>query len=158
MVRGNLQTTRNNRHDGDELTVFRQNQFFFLALVFSLHPDSMVKRLNLYITLHYIALLMNTHRDILFNGFSYIFKACWWNFVFQNRCAKTDVPGPWHIFTSLCLLCVFELRTHLLSTKTRSSSPNWSSSMSLTFASFATASGRGSELRGLSAPEKEQIL
>ena len=43
--------------------------------------------------------------------------------------------------------------THLLSKKTRSSSPNWSSSMSLTFASFATASGRGSELRGLSAPE-----
>lgn len=43
MVRGNLQTTRNNRHDGDELTVFRQNQFFFLALVFSLHPDSMAK-------------------------------------------------------------------------------------------------------------------
>lgn len=43
MVRGNLQTTRNNRHDGDELTVFRQNQFFFLALVFSLHPDSMGK-------------------------------------------------------------------------------------------------------------------
>lgn len=43
MMRGNLQTTRNNRHDGDELTVFRQNQFFFLALVFSLHPDSMAK-------------------------------------------------------------------------------------------------------------------
>lgn len=44
MVCGDLQTTRNNRHDGDELTVFRQNQFFFLALVFSLHPDGTGKR------------------------------------------------------------------------------------------------------------------
>lgn len=37
---GNLQTTRNNRHNGDELTVFRENQFFFLALIFSFHPES----------------------------------------------------------------------------------------------------------------------
>lgn len=40
MVRGDLQTTRNDRHDGDELTVLGQNQFFFLALIFSLHPES----------------------------------------------------------------------------------------------------------------------
>ena len=49
-----------------------------------------------------------------------------------------------------------KLSTHLSSKKTRSSSPNWSSSMSLTFASLATATGKGSELRGLSAPDKSQ--
>lgn len=43
MVCGNLQTTWNNRHDGDELTVFRKNQLFFLALVFSFHPDGVTK-------------------------------------------------------------------------------------------------------------------
>lgn len=35
VVGGDLQTTWNHRHDGDELAVFRQDQFFLLALVFS---------------------------------------------------------------------------------------------------------------------------
>jgi len=59
VVGGNLQTTQNNRHNRDELTVFRQNQFFFLALVFSLHPDSTGKGSTF------------TH-----STFTYFFQAC----------------------------------------------------------------------------------
>lgn len=43
MVCRNLQTAWNNCHDCDELTVFRENQFLFLALIFSLHPESIRK-------------------------------------------------------------------------------------------------------------------
>lgn len=39
VVGGDLQAAWDNRHDGDELALFRQNQFFFLALVLPLHPD-----------------------------------------------------------------------------------------------------------------------
>lgn len=40
MVCGHLQAAWNNCHDGDELTFLGQNQFFFLALILSLHSDS----------------------------------------------------------------------------------------------------------------------
>lgn len=49
MVRGDLQPARNDRHDGDELTLLGQNQLFFLALVLPLHPDSAESMLKLYI-------------------------------------------------------------------------------------------------------------
>lgn len=40
MMRGHLQAAWNHRHDGDELTLLRQDQLFFLALLLPLHPDS----------------------------------------------------------------------------------------------------------------------
>lgn len=49
MVCGHLQAARNNCHDGDELTVLRQNQFLFLALVLSLHPKSAGEGYTIYI-------------------------------------------------------------------------------------------------------------
>lgn len=36
---GDLQPTRNHRHDGDELTVLRQNQLLLLTVVLPLHPE-----------------------------------------------------------------------------------------------------------------------
>lgn len=39
VVGGDLQSAWNHCHNGDELAIFRQNQLFSLALVFSFHPE-----------------------------------------------------------------------------------------------------------------------
>lgn len=58
MMRGDLQPTRHHSHDCDELTVFRQNQFLFLILVFSFPSESSVEGIRLNAAFLYILVLI----------------------------------------------------------------------------------------------------
>lgn len=78
MVCGHLQAAWNNCHDGDELTFLGQNEFFFLALILSLHPDGNRQDYTLAFPVVHICCLSKR------------LKANW--VTFQNECDKPGAP------------------------------------------------------------------